>query len=187
MAARLAFQRVGLQPDTDVFIRATGGQAETLAAMETGIVAGASISPPVVFEARKRGLRELIDVHQLQIPFLNASIGATRKVLTERPELGDRYLRALAQAISRIKTDRDFAAQTMGKWAQMGDTELLLASVDAYVPLYSTDPYPEREAAQNVLDQEENPAARTARPEDVVDYRWGDQLRASGFLNNLPR
>ena len=41
VAARLAFQRLGLQPDVDVFTRGTGGQAESLAAMEAGALDGA--------------------------------------------------------------------------------------------------------------------------------------------------
>jgi hypothetical protein len=40
---------------------------------------------------------------------------------------------------------------------------------------------------QAALDVEENPAARTARPEDVVEYRYAEALRASGFLDTLPK
>src|SRR5581483_3756215 len=62
VAARLGLRRVGLQPDVDVFTRRTGGLAESLAGMETGALDGASLNVPAVFEARKRGFRELIDV-----------------------------------------------------------------------------------------------------------------------------
>jgi len=36
-----------------------------------------------------------------------------------------------------------------------------------------------------VLDAEDQPAARTTRPEDVTDYRYADELRSSGFLDQL--
>ena len=42
VGARLAFKQAGLEPDVDIFTRGTGGNAETLAAMEAGTVDGAS-------------------------------------------------------------------------------------------------------------------------------------------------
>jgi NitT/TauT family transport system substrate-binding protein len=187
VAARLGLKRLGLEADVDFFPRRTGGLAESLAGLETGALDGASINVPATFEARKRGFRELVDVTAMQVAFLSSGVGATKKKLAERPELPDRYLRALAQAVARIKTDRDYTVQIMGKYTQMSDLDLLGATVDVYRPLYTTDPYPERVAVQATLDVEENPAARTARPEDVVDYRYGDALRASGFLDTLPK
>ena len=38
-----------------------------------------------------------------------------------------------------------------------------------------------------VLDVEENPAARTARPDQVTDYRAAEAVRQSGFLDRLPK
>ncbi len=187
VAARLGLQRAGLTPDVDFFTRKTGGLSESLAALETGALDGASLNVPATFEARKRGFKELVDITAMQIPFLSSGVGATKKKLAERPELPERYLRALAQAVSRIKADRDYTAQVMAKYSQIDDMELQGATVDVYRDLYTVDPYPERAAVQNVLDVEENPAARTAKPEDVVDYRWADELRASGFLDTLPK
>src|SRR5205085_10128039 len=69
-AARLAMRRVGLEPDVDVFTRRTGGLAESLAGIESGTLDAASISVPVVFEARRRGYRELLSVAAMRIPFL---------------------------------------------------------------------------------------------------------------------
>jgi NitT/TauT family transport system substrate-binding protein len=186
-AARLAMKRVGLQPDVDVFTRRTGGLAESLAGIETGTLEAASISVPVVFEARKRGYRELISIAALRIPFLIGAIGATRNVLAERPELGERYLRAIAQGLSRLKTDREFAVQVIGQYTKLEDEELLGMTVDYYRPLWPSDPYPEPDTVQAVLDEEENPAARTARPEDVSDTRFAEALRRSGFLDTLPK
>jgi NitT/TauT family transport system substrate-binding protein len=186
-AARLAMRRSGLEPDVDVFTRRTGGLAESLAGIETGTIDGASISVPVVFEARKRGYRELLSVAAMRIPFLIGAIGATKAVLADRPELGERYLRALAQGISRLKTDREFAMAAIGQYTKLEDPELLGMTVDYYRPLWPSDPYPERDTVQAVLDEEDNPAARTTRPEDVTDYRFADALRRSGFLDRLPK
>lgn len=187
VGARLAFQRAGLVPDVDIFTRGTGGQAEAMAALEAGTVDGISVNVPTSFEVQKRGYREAFNVGQMQIGFITGGISSTRTKLRERPELGERYLRALAQSMSRFRTDREFAIQVVGKYTQMDDREILGPTVDYYVPLFGVDPYPEPAAVQAVLDAEEHPAARTARPEDVVDYRYADSLRQSGFLATLPR
>ena len=65
--------------------------------------------------------------------------------------------------------------------------ELLAAIVDYYGPLYPVDPYPEPQALQAVLDVEEHPAARTTRPEEIIDHRFAERVRASGFLERQPR
>jgi NitT/TauT family transport system substrate-binding protein len=187
VAARLGLKRMGLEPDVDFFTRGTGGPAEALAALEAGTIDGASLPVPALFEARKRGFREILNVGAMNIPFMGSAVGGTRKTLTERPELGEPYLRALAQAVSRLKTDREFAIQVIGKYSRSTDYELLGATVDYYRPLYTVDPYPEPAAVQAVIDAEEHPGARTLRPEEMTDYRFAERLRASGFLNQLPQ
>src|SRR5207249_11995868 len=104
-----------------------------------------------------------------------------------RPELGEPYLRALAQAMSRLKTDREFAIEVVGRYTRSEDREVLGATVDYYGPLYPVDPYPEAHALQAVLDVEEHPAARTTRPDEIIDNRFAERVRASGLLDRLPR
>jgi ABC-type nitrate/sulfonate/bicarbonate transport system substrate-binding protein len=187
VGARLAFKAVGLQPDVDVFTRGTGGNAETLAAMEQGLVDGASFGIGMALEAQKRGYREMFNLGRMGIPFLQGAISSTRRVLRERPELGERYLRALAQAMSRLRTDREFSIDVVMQYTRSDDRELTGVTVDYYRPLYPVDPYPEPAALQAVLDAEEHPAARTTRPEDVADFRFAEAVRRSGFLDTLPR
>jgi NitT/TauT family transport system substrate-binding protein len=187
LAARLGAERVGLKPDVDVFTRGTGGNAESFAAMEAGTVAAAAVSVPVVFEARKRGYHDLIDVTAMRIPFANGAYGATKATLNARPEVAERVLKATAQATSRYRTDREYTAQVIGKFSQIDDMDSLRATVDVYAPLMTVDPYPERGPIQGVLDAEEHPAARTARPDDVTDFRAAEALRRSGFLDRLPK
>src|SRR5712692_7009760 len=187
VGARLAFKQAGLHPDVDIFTRGTGGNAETLAAMEQGTVDGASFGVGMALEARKRGYREMFNLGQMGIPFLQGAISTTRRVLAERPELGERYLRALAQAMSRLRTDREFSIDVVSKYTQSDDRELLGATIDFYRPLFPVDPYPEPAALQVVLDAEDHPAARTTRPEDLTDYRPADAVRRGSFLDQLPR
>ncbi|HZR98767.1 MAG TPA: ABC transporter substrate-binding protein [Chloroflexota bacterium] len=187
VAARLGLERMGLHPDVDVFTRGTGGIPESLAALEGGTVDGASINGPAIFQARKRGYRELLPIQDLGIPFLTAGVGSTRRVIAEQPAVIDGALRALAQAINRLRTDREYAMQVIGQYSQSDDAELLSATVDYIRPQLQPDLYPDPAAIQGVLDLEENPAARAAKPDDVADFRFADRLKTSGFLDRLPQ
>lgn len=186
-AARAGLQRIGLQPDVDVAFLASGGYPESLAALEAGVVDGASLADPFVYGPRKRGYPEILNVSAMQIPFALGVVGTSQRVIAERPELPERALRALAQAVHRLQTDRDFGIDILGRYTQMEDRELLGATIDHAAPLFQADFYPSAPAIQAVLDAEEQPAARTARPADVTDYRFVDRLRASGFLDQLTK
>jgi ABC-type nitrate/sulfonate/bicarbonate transport system substrate-binding protein len=185
VAGRMALQRLGLQPDVDFFTRGVGGQAEMLAAMETGATDGAVLGMPLIHEARQGGYHEIVDITALRIPFAQGAIGATRRVLTEQPELADRHLRAMAQALHRLLTDREFAIDVVGKYSQTTDRDLLGATVDYFRKNVQPDMYPERDAVQTVIDLEEHPGARTLRPAEVTDYRFADSLRQSGLLERM--
>lgn len=187
IAVRLGFPRLGLQPDVDVFIGVTGGLPESLAALETGTIDGAALNVPMVFEARKRGYREIMSLADMKVAFITSAIGATKKSIATRPELPERYLRALAQAVSRLKTDREAAIAVLGKYNQSDDREVLGATVDHNRSLWSTDPYPDPAGVQTILDTEEHPGARSLRPDDVIDYRFAERLRSSGFLDQLTK
>ncbi len=184
---RLALPRVGLRPDVDVFVGVTGGLPESLAGLQAGTLDGAILNVPMIFDARKQGFRELMSLAEQPIPFLSSAVGATKKTLAQRPELPERFLRALAQAVSRLKTDRDAAIDVIGKYTQNDDRDLLGATVDYNRSLWVTDPYPDMAGVQQILDIEEHPGARTARAEDFVDLRYAERMRESGFLEGLAK
>jgi NitT/TauT family transport system substrate-binding protein len=187
VAARIALERLGLKPDVDVYFRGTGGNAESLAAMQQGSAEGASISVPALFKAQSLGYPVLVDVTAMKIPFTNGSIGTVRSTVANRPDVVERVLKANAQGTARLKSDPEYAMQVIGKYTDIQDPDALKGTVDVYRPIMQVDIYPDRAALQAVLDAEENPAARTAKPEDVADFRFAERLRQSGFYNNLPK
>lgn len=187
VAARFGVERVGLKPDVDVFFRGTGGNAESLAAMQQGSAEGASISVPALFKAQSLGFPVLIDITAMNIPFTNGAIGTVKSTIANRADVVERVLKANVQATARLKSDPEYAMEVIGKYTQIQDPEALRGTVEVYQPILKVDLYPDRNALQSTLDAEENPAARTAKPEDVADFRFAERLRQSGFYNNLPK
>lgn len=187
VAVRLGFRRVGLEPDSDFAVGVTGGLPESWAALEAGTIDGAALNVPLTFDARRRGYQMVLSTAEQGIQFMTSAVGATRRTLDERPELPERYLRALAQASSRLRTDPELAIQVIGRYSGTEDRATLAATVEHHRLLWEVDPYPRRAAVQTMIDVEEHPGARALQPEDVTDYRFAEALRASGFLDTLPR
>jgi NitT/TauT family transport system substrate-binding protein len=187
IAVRLGFRRVGLRPDEDFYVGVTGGLPESLAALQMGTIDGAALNVPMVFEARRQGYRQILALSDMPIPFMTSSVGATKKTIAARPEVFEPFLRALAQGVSRLKTDREFAIDVLGKYNQSDDRELLGATVDHNRPLWITDPYPEPSGVQTILEIEEHPGVQGRRPEEFIDARFAERLRQSGFLDGLAK
>ncbi|HLH26195.1 MAG TPA: ABC transporter substrate-binding protein [Chloroflexota bacterium] len=187
VAARVALERLGLKPDVDVNFRGTGGNAESLAALQQGSAEGASISVPALFKAESLGFPVLVDITAMKIPFTNGSIGTVKNTIATRADVVERVLKANALATARFKSDPEYAMQIIGKYSDIQDQDALRGTVDVYRPILQTDIYPDRGALQATLDAEENPAARTATPDDVADFSFAEKLRQSGFYNNLPK
>lgn len=187
VTVRLIVQRLGFDPDTDLIVRGTGGYPQSLAGLEAGVLDGAALSPEAAFEARRRGYRELANAQQLGLLFMNGTVATLRRTATERPAVIERTLRALAQGIARLRTDREFGVRAWAAYSRNENTELLGQLIDFYRDVWITDLYPDPAALQTVIDVEENPLARTVRPEDVIDPRFALALRQSGFWGTLPR
>ncbi|MBI2531886.1 MAG: hypothetical protein HYW03_06665 [Deltaproteobacteria bacterium] len=89
-----------------------------------------------------------------------------------------------------MKMDRELAIKTLGKYlGQIKDRDILVKSYDAAAPdnRISRKQYPYLAGLQMVLDllSEENPKAKSAKPEDFVDNRFIKELDDSGYIDNL--
>jgi ABC-type nitrate/sulfonate/bicarbonate transport system substrate-binding protein len=157
------------------------------AALQTGTIDGAALNVPMVFEARRQGFRQILSLADMPIPFTTSAVGATKKTIAARPDILEPFLRALAQGVSRLKSDRDAAIDVLSKYNQSDDRELLGATVDHNRPLWITDPYPDPSGVQTILEVEEHPAVRGRQPEEFIDARFAERLRQSGFLDTLAK
>ncbi len=186
-AARIGLEKLGLKPDEDVSFRGTGGNAESLAALQQGAVDAASLSVPALFKAESLGFPVLVDITAMHVPYATGTYGATKSTIASRPDVVARVLRAVAQGTARFKSDPEYAAQVVKEYTQIQAPTALTKTVEVYRPIFKVDLYPDREAVQALLDNEENPAARTATVNDIVDYQFVEQMRQSGFINSLPQ
>src|ERR1051325_1151619 len=168
--ARIALQKLGLNPVKDVTLVQIGTIPERLTALDTGKVRGAMLSSPDNFRGLKRGLHQLMAV---RLPYQGIAVGSTRAVIREQPDLVRRYIRSQLEAVHLLKTDREAGLKVLAKYLTLQDNEILQKAYDDGVndEILPRKQYPTVEGIKNILEglADTDPKAKTARPEDFMD------------------
>jgi ABC-type nitrate/sulfonate/bicarbonate transport system substrate-binding protein len=113
-----------------------------------------------------------------------------RSFLQQRRELVTNYVKAILEAIARIKKDKAFAVDVMTKYLRTKDKEVLDGTYDVSVTKYlKRIPLPTAEAFRTVLEElaEVNPKAKGQDPRKFYDDSILRELEKSGFINALNR
>jgi NitT/TauT family transport system substrate-binding protein len=174
-ATRFALQKLGLGPK-DVSLLVVGGTSERIASLRLGKIHGTLFSPPQNITAQREGFNALADVAELGLPFVHIGVATTQNFIRDNPETLRRYVRSHLEAIALMKTDRELAVRTLGKYiGQIKERDVLVKSYESATPdnRLSRKQYPNLAGLQMALDlvAEDNPKAKSAKPEDFVDSR----------------
>lgn len=179
-AARQALQRAQLTPGRDVAIIQAGGIPEAMAAVQAGGVEAAALSPPTTLQARAAGLRELLDLGELSIPYLQTAIATGRRQLMERPQAMQQFLRAIVEAMSWARQHPQMAQQIIGRYTHTEDTAILEEAYRAFVLRFPPWPYVPHEAVEASLAEiaQSDERARLADATQFYDNRYMAALEA---------
>lgn len=192
-AMRLAIRTLGLQPDRDVAILAIGGQPERLAALEAGYVVGTLLSFPETILARQKGLRVLLDLSTLDLPTLHTGVATSKDFLTGNRSTVLNFMKAITEAISLIKRDKEGAIAAISRAMQLDRQKDAAVLEETYDVLYKHKlvdiPVPSLAGISALLAEIalENPAAARFTPEAVADLSVVRELEAGGFFAGLSR
>jgi ABC-type nitrate/sulfonate/bicarbonate transport system substrate-binding protein len=184
-ASRMLLRRFGLVPDKDVKILYAGSSPALLTTLKAGNAAAGLMNAPVIFQAQELGFKQIMNVTELNIPFIFVGVVTTRKVLQQKPDAVTRYLRGYTEAISIILRDKETAMKVMGKFMKTDNRQTLEAVYDEHAPVFQRLPLMTKEEVQAVLEVAKSPKAAQARPEDFFDNSFLQKLEASGFINSL--
>jgi len=188
--ARFALRKVGLTPGKDVTIVQVGTGPDRLNAAMTGKVTAAVINPPSSFLAERRGLAVVADVAQMGLVFQHTGAATTKRFIREHPDTVRRYVKAHVEAVHRMWTDREGTIRVLGKYMGSNlDREVLEKSWENVMTeaFYPKKQYPSLEGLKTVIDEiaERDPRAKSAKPEQFVDFTFIKELDQSGFIDGL--
>jgi ABC-type nitrate/sulfonate/bicarbonate transport system substrate-binding protein len=184
-AGRMLLRRFGLVPDKEVKILYTGSTPAVLTTLKAGNAAAGLMNAPLTFQAQELGLKQILNVTELNIPFVFVGIVTTRKIIQQKPDAVNRYLRAYTEALSIIRRDKETAMKVMAKFMKTDDRKVLEAIYEEHAPVLQRVPLMTRDEVQAVLDVVKNPKGQQVKPEDFYDNSFIQRLDASGFINSL--
>lgn len=189
LGLRMALRKLGINPDKDVKLLGVGDDPTRLAAMVHGQVAFTIISPPFVVEAEKLGLKDLVNISDLKIPFhWNGILTQEPTIRTNRPFVLN-FLKAEIAAVAFIKRHEKQTEKIIGKYLRLNDPAALKVGYEAYASVLPKVPYPTPAGVQTLLTNLASriPAAAKADPKTFVDMSLVRELDQSGFISSLYR
>ena len=138
-------------------------------------------------QGEKNGLKVIIDMAKLKVPFQFNCTVATRKKIRENPDEVRRVVWALAEAGHFFKTQKEAAIKIMQKYTRGLDRAILEGAYAANYEFLVEDTYPTLEGLKQTLEVQAltDPRAGKAKPEDFVDLRFVDEMKKSGFVDKL--
>lgn len=184
-ATRIVLRRHGLVPDKDVKILFTGSMPALVTTVKSGNAAAGLMSAPTTTQALELGLKPILNVTEMNIPFLFVGVCTTRKMIQQRPDTIIRFLRAYIEALAIIRTDKETTYKAMGKFLKTDNRQTLESIYDDYGSAYQKVPLITKQEVQAVLEVVKSPKGVRAKPEVFYDNSFVQKIEASGFINSL--
>lgn len=186
---RYVLRHYGIDPVNDVVIFQIGGQAETLAALKAGSIQGGVIASPATAEAKRLGMKELVNMATLGVPYPQTTIDTTERFLRSNKDTVVRFTRGYVEGTQRFLSDREFSLRVIAKYTKIQSRPTLEATYDDYAPYVKKVPAPSPGSVQTVLEQlsASDARARAARPQDFIDGSVVAELDREGFFRQLWR
>jgi ABC-type nitrate/sulfonate/bicarbonate transport system substrate-binding protein len=187
--ARLLLRNWGLEAGRDVPILQTGGQAETIGAMQSGAVRAVVVADLPALELRRLGYRTFADASDLGREYVGLGVVAVRPYVDGNPEAVRRFVRGLARAMGRFVSDKSYSTQIIEQYTKLTDPEVLESSWEAHTTRYAnssllTSPEAIRTVQEEVAG---DPRAASLDPSTLIDNRFVQELHDNGFLARVYR
>jgi ABC-type nitrate/sulfonate/bicarbonate transport system substrate-binding protein len=185
-ALRLALKGIGLSLKDIKGVTVGGGPAR-VTAVATGQLDFTVGTEGEKIRGEKLGLKVVIDMAKLKIPFQFTCTVTSSRMIRENPDLVQRMVRAMAEAVHYYKNNKEPVVNIMQKYSRGPGQTFFEAVYDSSRALLVEDTYPTIEGLKNTLEIQASldPKAAKAKAEDFVELRFVDELKKSGFIDKL--
>ena len=168
--AEYALKHLGLKK-TDVTMIQIGLEGDRLLAMQRGDISLSVFSPIITPVVKKAGMRILLDLEELKVPYLLTGHGTTRSFLEKNRSVVVKFMRASILAIKRLKTDRPFAEKVLAKYVRTSDQEAVKTALDHQIKILPDIPTPLEDGIKTILEDlaRSTPEAKNVAPGALID------------------
>lgn len=185
-ALRLALKRAGLSYK-DIKAVTVGGSSARIMAVMNGQLDFTIVQDAEKIRGEQAGLKVIMDMAKLNIPFQLTCTATSGKMIRENPDAARRMVKAMAETVYYYKTRKEDVIKIMQKYTRGHSRQILEEIYASYSDLLVEDTYPTVEGLKNTLEIQAtfDPRALKAKVEDLVDLRFVDELKKTGFVNKL--
>jgi len=184
-AMRIVLKRNGLEPDKDVRILYAQDINGVLTSVSAGNAAAGIMSAPTSIRAKAAGMKSIVDITALKVPFLFTAMLSSPKVIREKNDALTRFLRAYIEALAVIRRDKETTMRSMGKFLKTNDQAVLESVYDDYKDVFPVTPLMTAAEVQAVLDVAKSPKAKTMKPQEFFDNSIVQKIQGSGFIEQV--
>jgi NitT/TauT family transport system substrate-binding protein len=128
---RIGLKALGLDPDRDVSLRPVGNTPMRLQAMSAGVAQFMVAQDLELQQAKRLGYKVLVDYVANKTPFPMGGAVTTQRYVKEQRDTVLRYVKALAQALHYLKTNREGSLAIISRYARFQNPEVMGAAFDA--------------------------------------------------------
>ncbi|MGH7929568.1 MAG: ABC transporter substrate-binding protein, partial [Candidatus Binatia bacterium] len=179
-------KKKGLNPDRDITLIQTGGDADRIVALSSGVVQGAALSHPAYGKAQKLGFPMLWDsAKEVNYPWIE--ITTRRAIVKTDREMVMSYMKAHLEGIALFKRDRELGKRVIKKTLRVDDEELVNESYDIFSQAFIPSPYPNLQGMKTSYEYVAmtRPEVWKHKPEEFTDSSFVAELDKSGFIKSL--
>lgn len=182
-AMRIVLKRSGLEPDKDVRIMYAQDITNVFTSVNVGNAAAGIMSAPTSLKAKAAGLKSIVNITELKIPFLFTGVLSSPKIVREKNDAVVRFLRGYIEAMAVIRKDKETTIKSMGKYLKTTDREVLESVYEDYKDVFPQVPLMTSAEVKAVLDVAKSPKAKQMKPEEFYDNSLVQKIQATGFID----
>ncbi|HEX9455415.1 MAG TPA: ABC transporter substrate-binding protein [Candidatus Binatia bacterium] len=143
----IALEKLGMAPK-DFNILALPPQ-EMLRSLESGFLDAASLNPPTLFMAQKKGFPNILDIGSL-VEMPGGGLTVLAKDIKNKPDEVKRMIRALQSAKEAIRKSKEKTIELMMRILKM-DPETAAGTYEVFLKTLSPDGIPTRTGMENLV------------------------------------
>ena len=177
--------RLDLKQDK-ISLRVIGNNSVLGQALTKGIIDGATVSYTFASDLKRQGFRVLADLATLGISYQGSGLWARRGFVNQSPDIVEKVLMALVEAIAFIQdsTNRAAVMRCLANWLHLPKVEEAAEGYDLMKSLYERRISPDVQGIRNTIRLlgTANEKIRGLKVEDIVDDKIVKKLEQQGLF-----
>lgn len=179
--------KLSLTPDRDVKLLPMGEAELSFPALEKGIANAATLTMPYTLIATNMGFRQLVDYDKVGVVYPYNTVTTLRQTVTKNPDLTERFLKTMIEAIHEFKSNKDKSLAVLKKYMRGASDAVLDETYELTKAGMEDVPAPSIDVIKTALEilSYQYPQAKQTESAPIMDASIVKKIDQSGFIKAL--